>query len=385
MREPGQRHRAQPRADRAGERGGAGGDAGRDVCAARCRRAMLTLRRGVVVEAGDPGGALQRVGSRWTASAAPPRSDAALLGACREGDEVVVNVAARDLGLGSGGFDVVHVNLTRGLEGEGVAGAHVMKLNYTSLQHAVEPVEGEDLEVPLGRPAAVFGLHGQLAPLAWAFAQAAGAGARLGYVQTAGGALPGSLSRVVRELRERGLLAGHLTAGAGVRRRGRGDQHRGRGAPRPGRGGLGRRRVRPGPGHPGLGVGAGPRRDGGAGLRPRRAGARLPHAGGGAHVLRRPARSATAASPTTPARCSSCCWRRWWWRCPRTPRRKLTGWASWGPGDRHDVRRVEVDLDGYAATGLPARTMGRDLRRGPAVLRRRAGGGRGAGGRWCNP
>ena len=37
----------------------------------------------------------------------------------REGDEVVVNVEALDLGLGSGGFDVVHVNLTRGLEGGG--------------------------------------------------------------------------------------------------------------------------------------------------------------------------------------------------------------------------------------------------------------------------
>ena len=33
---------------------------------------------------------------------------------------MIVNVEALDLGLGSGGFDVVHVNLTRGLE---VAGA----------------------------------------------------------------------------------------------------------------------------------------------------------------------------------------------------------------------------------------------------------------------
>ena len=46
-----------------------------------------------------------------------------------------------DLGLGSGGFDIVHVNLTRGLDGSGAEGAHVMKLNYTSLQHAVHPVE----------------------------------------------------------------------------------------------------------------------------------------------------------------------------------------------------------------------------------------------------
>ena len=39
-------------------------------------------------------------------------------------------------------------------------------------------------------------------------------GSRLGYVQTEGGALAGGHSRTVRALRERGLLAGHLTAGA---------------------------------------------------------------------------------------------------------------------------------------------------------------------------
>jgi hypothetical protein len=91
-----------------------------------------------------------------------------------------------------------------------------MKLNYTSLQHAVEPVEdGEDgaLLLPVERPVAVLALHGQLAALAWAFAQSA-AGATLGYVQTEGGALPGGHSRTVRILRERGILAGHLTAGA---------------------------------------------------------------------------------------------------------------------------------------------------------------------------
>ncbi len=36
----------------------------------------------------------------------------------------------------------------------------------------------------------------------------------MGFVQTVGGALPGGRSRTVRTLRERGLLAGHLTAGA---------------------------------------------------------------------------------------------------------------------------------------------------------------------------
>jgi hypothetical protein len=146
-------------------------------------------------------------------------ADVGLVGCAQVGDEVIVNVQALDLGLGSGGFDVVHVNLTRGLDGDGDSSPtrpHVMKLNYTSLQHAVAPVEdgeGGSLVLPVERPVAVLALHGQLAGLTWAFAQGR-PGAKLGYVQTEGGALPGGHSRTVRTLRERGLLAGHLTAGA---------------------------------------------------------------------------------------------------------------------------------------------------------------------------
>jgi len=164
----------------------------------------LKLRRGRVV-ATDPlevevGGERRRA---W--------ADEALLGEMHEGDEVVVNVAALDLKLGSGGFDVVHVNLTRGLEGSGVDAAHVMKLNYTSLQHPVEPVERRDSNPRPSAAVLVLPMHGHLAPAAWALAQAA-PGLQVGYVQTGGGALPGSFSRDVRQLRDRGLLAGHVTA-----------------------------------------------------------------------------------------------------------------------------------------------------------------------------
>jgi len=150
----------------------------------------------------------EREGQRRAAIA-----DVTLVGRTEVGDEVIVNTEALDLGLGSGGFDVVHVNLTRGLGGQGVPDANVVKLNYTSLQHAVAPVEEGRLELPVERPVAVLALHGQLAPVAWAFAQAAPE-LRLGYVQTEGGALPGGHSRTVRALRRQGLLAGHLTAGA---------------------------------------------------------------------------------------------------------------------------------------------------------------------------
>ena len=89
--------------------------------------------------AGARAGPRRRAGGRGSRAPGDRRRGA---GRAREvGDEVIVNVQALDLGLGSGGFDVVHVNLTRGLEGEGEEGANVMKLNYTSLQHAVAPVE----------------------------------------------------------------------------------------------------------------------------------------------------------------------------------------------------------------------------------------------------
>ncbi|MGI8558102.1 MAG: DUF3866 family protein [Solirubrobacteraceae bacterium] len=169
---------------------------------------MLLLRRGVVREAGALPAAEQSllVDLDGGGGCHPAIADTALVGPCKAGDQVVVNVQSRLLGLGSGGFDVVHVNLTRGLDSGGAPGAHVMKLNYTSLQHAVIPVEGVDPGTRLARPVAVLALHGQLAPLAWAF------GGRLGYVQTGGGALSGSHSRVAAELLDRGLLVGHITA-----------------------------------------------------------------------------------------------------------------------------------------------------------------------------
>jgi hypothetical protein len=169
----------------------------------------LVLRRGSIASIEREGPAAEitvDVGGELR----PAISYTAITGPVAPGDEVLVNAAAVELGLGSGGFDIVHANLTRGLEGEGDSGAHVMKLNYTSLQHAVHPIEerAPAPEGPLSKPVAVVALHGQLPCVAWA-----ARGSRVGFVQTSGGALPGVLSRAVPELRERGLLAGHVTAG----------------------------------------------------------------------------------------------------------------------------------------------------------------------------
>jgi len=138
-----------------------------------------------------------------------------LVGSVAVGDDVVVNTTAVDLGLGSGGWHVVHWNLTR-RTWVGPSGGHVMKLRYTSLQAdtgAAEEVEGYEPPSDLGgRPVVACFLHSQVPIVAAAFAAHA-PGRRLVYVMTDGGALPLALSDVVHGLRCAGLLAATVSTG----------------------------------------------------------------------------------------------------------------------------------------------------------------------------
>jgi Protein of unknown function (DUF3866) len=317
---------------------------------------MLKLRRGVV-SGTDP--LLVRVGVEEREAWA----DSALVGEVREGDEVIVNVEARDLELGSGGFDVVHVNLTRGLEHPGAREATAMKLNYSALQHPVEPVEsipenGDRRRIPV----LALSLHGQLAPAAWAAGRAA-EGMRVGYVQTAGGALPGNLSTNVAELRRRGLLRQHVTAGPSYG--GELEAITTIGALRAAAGPLGwdAAIVGPGPGIAGSGTFLG-------------------H-GGMAALDSAHAALALRLDTLLAPRMSS--------GDPRERHRDLSHHAETVLrlllgrvrvpvpasedaalatlrevcGDRHDVLPCEADVEGYAAGGLPATHMGRSIEEDP--------------------
>src|SRR5438128_3452713 len=97
----------------------------------------LSLRRGTVTAILERQEGLVRCEVDGEPCVAYPR----VTGPVALGDEVLVNVQARELGLGSGGFDVLHANLTRGLDLPPAAGAHVMKLPYSSLQYAVRHAE----------------------------------------------------------------------------------------------------------------------------------------------------------------------------------------------------------------------------------------------------
>ena len=242
---------------------------------------MLKLRRGIVTQV-DP--LRVRVGDEERAAWA----DESLVGEIREGDELILNTEAQDLGLGSGGFDIVHVNLTRGLDAPGAEEATALKLNYTSLQHPVDPVEAREPDaVDRLIPVLVLSLHGQLAPAAWAAARAAPQ-LRVGYIQTSGGALPGQLSKDVAELRSAGSALRARDGGAGVWGRGRGAHGDRRTAGRGRAAWLGRRDRRPRPRDRRVGLGAGSRWDGGARHRSCFADPRPRDAARSADVRRRP-------------------------------------------------------------------------------------------------
>src|SRR5262245_25690306 len=161
----------------------------------------LSLRRGRVTAVIERHEGLARVEVDGHPCVAYPR----LTGPVALGDDVVVNVQGRELGLGSGGFDVLHLNLTRGMDLAAADGAHVMTLPYTPIQMAVRHAEEDDpLAADLGgMPVVCCTLHSQVAPVC----AGVGPSAAVAYVQLGGGALPVSLSDSVRELKARNLLA----------------------------------------------------------------------------------------------------------------------------------------------------------------------------------
>jgi hypothetical protein len=166
----------------------------------------LSLRRGTVTAIAEEHDRLVRLEVDGVACIAYPR----LTGPVAVGDDVLVNVQARDLALGSGGFDIVYANLTRGLGLEAEDGAHVMTLPYTPLQAAVRHAEEEDgLAASLaGTPVVSCTVHSQVVPVC-----AALRGLRVAYVQVEGGALTVALSDALRALREQALLAHVVAAG----------------------------------------------------------------------------------------------------------------------------------------------------------------------------
>jgi Protein of unknown function (DUF3866) len=177
---------------------------------------MPSYRTGEVVALLETRPGLQRV--EVDLGRGPERAYALtqLTGPVGVGDRVVVNTTAVELGLGTGGWHVVHWNLERDGWSEPGPG-HIIKGRYTSIQADVGSAEEHlealaEIESVDGMPVVVAALHSQLPAVAAAFKSCAPA-ARLTYVMTDGAGLPLAMSDLVANVRAAGLVDATVTCG----------------------------------------------------------------------------------------------------------------------------------------------------------------------------
>lgn len=146
----------------------------------------------------------------------------ALTGAVKVGDEVVLNTTAVELALGTGGDHFVICDLSRPPGVAERSPGHIMKLRYTPLQAAVLSVEEDEsphreqiqeFESLDRMPVICAELHSQIAPAAAALKALTNYRVRVAYVMTDSAALPIGFSRLVAELKEKGVIDTTVTCG----------------------------------------------------------------------------------------------------------------------------------------------------------------------------
>lgn len=171
---------------------------------------MPTFRTATVTELLEERPGLQRVATDLGRAYALTQ----LTGPVAVGDRVVLNTTAVDLGLGTGGWHVVHWNTAREVFDEPGPG-HIMKLRYTSLQVDAGSTEEHDPGTATdlgGMPVVVGSLHSQVPGVAAAI-RATHPDVRITYVMTDGAALPIVISDLVDGMRRVGLIDATITAG----------------------------------------------------------------------------------------------------------------------------------------------------------------------------
>ncbi|AKT51909.1 DUF3866 family protein [Arsenicicoccus sp. oral taxon 190] len=160
-------------------------------------------------------------GGRGAAAACRALGYVGLVGRAEPGDTVLLNVAALERGLGTGGLALV-VAIPDRLPADPPPGpGHVVKARYTPLQAMVLGVDEQesphhetlaDADTIASMPVVTADLHSAL-PAVLAGLRAGRPGVRVAYVMTDGGALPAAFSRTVTGLREAGWLDACITVG----------------------------------------------------------------------------------------------------------------------------------------------------------------------------
>jgi 8-oxo-dGTP pyrophosphatase MutT (NUDIX family) len=145
-----------------------------------------------------------------------------LTGQPEQGDRVLLNTSALDLGLGTGGYALV-VAIPERLPPDPAGPGHLIKARYTPLQACVPGADEQgsafhdvlrDADDLTGLPVVAADLHSALpAILAGYRASRSGYSPRIAYVMLDGGALPAWFSRSAAALAEAGWLAGTISVG----------------------------------------------------------------------------------------------------------------------------------------------------------------------------
>ncbi len=179
---------------------------------------MTSFRTALVTQVLSERPGFQRLELRLNGEIARAYNLTALMGDVRAGDQVICNTTAVELGLGTGGWHVVHWNL-RNTSLEIPSDGHIMKMRYSSLQTntgAAEEFDPTSTDLT-GIPVILCSLHSQMGTAAAAFAAETtkpfDAPKRLAYVMTDGASLPMAFSDLVYELRTKDLLCGTVTCG----------------------------------------------------------------------------------------------------------------------------------------------------------------------------
>ncbi|MCS7192412.1 MAG: DUF3866 family protein [Armatimonadetes bacterium] len=143
-----------------------------------------------------------------------------LTGFVHEGDTIILNIVAVELGLGTGGYHFVVANLTRP-EQEATKAGHIIKLRYTPLQLNVMTAEeeGSPLRDAILRtesldklPVILCPLHSFIAPAA-AGVKVVKSKAKVVYIMTDSSALPLAFSKLVTSLKLAELVDVTITCG----------------------------------------------------------------------------------------------------------------------------------------------------------------------------
>lgn len=181
---------------------------------------MRARARGVVIDISADREDIQEILVRVGEETRPAINYPRLTGRVQVGQSVALNTWAVELGLGTGGADFV-VETGREEVREEPPG-HIMKLRYTPMQLPVLAAEAPEsphhealstFQSLAATPVVCAELHSQLPPIAAAAKWEAKSGVRIAYIMTDGAALPIAYSRLVRALRERGLLDATVTCG----------------------------------------------------------------------------------------------------------------------------------------------------------------------------